>query len=685
MTVTKEQFLQAVFGERYKEAFTVSFTEDPSSSAARWGGRAYGDGPLAPGNIFYCVSLFDAEDGRANRRAENFAGMYVVAIDDCAEKIPLDKLMALPPPSIKVQSSLHSEQWLWLLTEPETCTGRIDALQTGLIELLTEDGKDTGFRSVSRLLRLPSNDGSSVNTKPKRVIENRGTPPQVEVTEWHPERRYSLEQIAVPLSIDLNVVVAGNHSATAEDLVDHPLLHTPALTILKRLGKGRHSVVCPWKDEHGSTGETGAAVFVNSDSSIGMKCHHAACIDSRTGKDLLDHIENKDSGFKDRLKHYQTQHAFSEVSPGTAGAAPPPLPVTAGVAPPPPISPLSILLSNSANGDSQKMKAKMLDDRFVLKDLAILGQFTVLYAGPNTGKTLLTQWLLREAVATGGIDGGKLFYANCDDTYKGGIEKLELAEEFGYQMLLPNANDFKPDTLVATMKALAESGEATGVVIVLDTLKKFCADLMDKRTSSDFGKVAREFVSAGGSLICLAHTNKHKGADGKSIHTGVADIKDDSDCVYMIEQLGSNKSFGGSETVTVEFECTKSRGDVVPVQSFQYTKQKGAGYRALFDSVKRLGAGEADMAKQEATAAEQRQADAQAIEAIKTAIDNGQSTKTAIVSFVTSTPTLDVSRRVTLSVLEKHEGQLWKVESGLNNAKCYKLVAPPIPPVVSFL
>ena len=35
--------------------------------------------------------------------------------------------------------------------------------------------------------------------------------------------------------------------------------------------------------------------------------------------------------------------------------------------------------------------------------------------------------------------------------------------------------------------------------------KKF-TDLMDKRMSTDFGIIARGFVSAGGTLIALAHT-----------------------------------------------------------------------------------------------------------------------------------------------------------------------------------
>ena len=49
----------------------------------------------------------------------------------------------------------------------------------------------------------------------------------------------------------------------------------------------------------------------------------------------------------------------------------------------------------SIGGNLEKMKQQMLDDVFVLKDLALLGQSSIFYAKYNVGKTLLTLWLLR--------------------------------------------------------------------------------------------------------------------------------------------------------------------------------------------------------------------------------------------------------------------------------------------------
>jgi hypothetical protein len=185
----------------------------------------------------------------------------------------------------------------------------------------------------------------------------------------------------------------------------------------------------------------------------------------------------------------------------------------------------------SVTGQSTELKRKMLSDVFIMDRIAILGQWTVIYAAPGTGKTLLTLWMLRDQISKGLIQGNQVFYVNADDNFKGMTEKLEIAEKFGLQVFVPNLKGFAVDQMLPLMKSLAKSGQAHGIIFVLDTLKKF-TNLMDKQTSSEFGNTAREFIAAGGSLIVLAHTNKHKDADGKGIYSGTSDIRDDADCVF---------------------------------------------------------------------------------------------------------------------------------------------------------
>jgi hypothetical protein len=115
-------------------------------------------------------------------------------------------------------------------------------------------------------------------------------------------------------------------------------------------------------------------------------------------------------------------------------------------APPETKKPFS-LAQFSLYGQTAAMKEKMLNDVFVLKDLALLGQSTVFYAEFNTGKTLLTLYLLCQAIDSGEIKGQDVFYINADDTYAGLVTKNTIAEQYGIQMIAPNQNGFKPEAI----------------------------------------------------------------------------------------------------------------------------------------------------------------------------------------------------------------------------------------------
>ena len=116
--------------------------------------------------------------------------------------------------------------------------------------------------------------------------------------------------------------------------------------------------------------------------------------------------------------------------------------------------PLEILRSWSSTGNSKNMRQRMLDDKFVIKDMSILGQLTAIYAAPNTGKTLLILRGLVEQIKAGQIDGRNIYYVNADDHGKGQVEKLEIAEQHHIQMLLPNEEGFTTKQLFPMMKVL---------------------------------------------------------------------------------------------------------------------------------------------------------------------------------------------------------------------------------------
>jgi hypothetical protein len=341
------------------------------------------------------------------------------------------------------------------------------------------------------------------------------------------------------------------------------------------------------------------------------------------------------------------------------------------------VSPLSLLRSHSATGTSQQMREKMLSDKFVMQDIAILGQWTTLYAAPNTGKTLLTLWLLREQIQAGVISGSKVFYVNADDTYKGAVQKTEIAESLGMEMLIPNIKGFDARGLVAMLRQLAQADEARGVVAVLDTLKKF-TDLMDKRVASAFGTVAREFISAGGTLICLAHTNKHKDAEGKGIYSGTSDIVDDSDCVYIIDKISCDEA---TDTHTVEFVNKKARGDVSPTASFEYTRTSGESYTTLLNSVKRLNSGVLEVVKKKAVITKQLEDDHEVIQEIRHSISLGTMTKSGMIAAVHKET--GVTHHRVREILKRHtghsyaDGSRWVESKGENNKSEFVNVDPP--------
>lgn len=669
MEVTDEEFLTAIFGADTPFCHVTDFVYPPDNipkdkHMIAWKGDYYSRYHFQPNtNRYFTISTFYADDtGQARRRKALYRQTHCLVLDDVREKLSEEAAARLPRPSWILETSKDSFQYGFIFNTPVTEASKIDNLNDGLIDSeLAPKGKDPGQKGTTRYVKLPS----SINNKAAKLNAD-GTAFKSILHLWEPQNKVDIEQLAAPFAIDLNKLRRDARVDGAADISDHPLLHTNAIHIKEIRSAGRFDCTCPWVDEHTGKDDTGSAIFTNADGSIGFKCHHGSC-DSRTGADLLKIIETKDSGFNERFKSWQMVREFENVVdiPSATQSG----------------SPLMTLLSSCANGESEKMKKQMLEDKFILKDLAILGQWTVFYAGPNIGKTLLTFWLLIEAIKDGVIKGEDVFYANCDDTYKGGVEKLEIAEANGFNMMIPNVNEFKAETLLSTMQAMAEKNEAKGKIIVLDTLKKF-TDLMDKKLSSDFGKIARAFISAGGSMICLAHVNKHKGLDGKSINAGTSDVRDDADCCYTIEYLDKSDGFCNT-TTTVEFECNKSRGVVSQSVAFQYTKEKGAGYLNLLNSVKRVTKDVVEQVQKVVMENEQQQKDADVIEHIKVAITNEQYSSGDIVKFVVDT--FKVSRVKVREVLARYQGQLWLVEKGLNNKLTYSLNVASVISDVSFL
>lgn len=339
------------------------------------------------------------------------------------------------------------------------------------------------------------------------------------------------------------------------------------------------------------------------------------------------------------------------------------------------------------NGSSQQLREKMLDDKFILGRLAILGQSTIFYAQPNAGKTLLTIWLLSKAIESGDIAAEDVFYINADDNFKGLVTKLAIAESYGFNMLAPGHYGFQPSSFAAYIMKMIQDNATRGKVIILDTAKKF-TDIMDKKVSTEFGKVIRQFVMHGGSVIMLAHVNKHRDSDGKLIFAGTSDFVDDMDCVYLLDVIKKT----ASNEITVLFENKKSRGDNTQTASYCYQRIEGQGYNGLLATVREASKDDVGQAKKEAAIEEALQRNHEAINAILDSMADGIFLKTEIINDASERSV--ASKQTIKKVLIQHTGEnfiaghRWTltIDKADNNAHIYKpllSVKKPAPPVCS--
>lgn len=325
------------------------------------------------------------------------------------------------------------------------------------------------------------------------------------------------------------------------------------------------------------------------------------------------------------------------------------------------------------NGLAAAMQKQMLEDKFVLGRMAILGQSTVFYAAPNVGKTLLTLHLIIDGIQSGELNASDLFYINADDNHAGLLFKLKLAEKHGFAMLAPGYRDFKAEHLAAYLNAMIKSDTARGKILILDTVKKF-VDLMRKDRASRFGQSVRQFVSHGGTVIMLAHVNKHRGEDQRVIYSGTSDLVDDADCAYTIDKLTEEHGIR-----TVRFENFKSRGAVESEAVYRYDCADGTSYYERLDSVAEVGREEREAARAKQQAAETLARNREAVEAITESLRDGITQKTELIKDACSRS--GISKKKIANALKEHTGtsvtknQFWYLTVEEKNAHVYRLNA----------
>ncbi|MEO9462239.1 MAG: AAA family ATPase [Marinomonas sp.] len=325
----------------------------------------------------------------------------------------------------------------------------------------------------------------------------------------------------------------------------------------------------------------------------------------------------------------------------------------------------SPLAEFSLFGKGAELEMQAKDHTGLLGRAILSGQATVVYAPPNAGKTLIALHLLSEGVMSGKIRAQNVYYVNADDSGRGVAEKVVLLDELEANTLVPGMLNFTTAKLSEAMQKMVEDDQCNGVVIIVDTLKKF-VDLMDKRQSAGFGNMVRQFVMKGGTFVALAHTRKNGAPDGALIYGGTSDVMEDFDAACLLVPLPERSPRGEK---VVQFQFTKRRGPNDD-SGYAYDDAKELSYSQRLASVRPVEPEDLD----EFAAAELHRADEDIIAAIHGCLADGIQQKMAIRNDAAAR--CGASRRAVITVLERYTGDdpsehHWRYSIQERGAKVY--------------
>lgn len=294
------------------------------------------------------------------------------------------------------------------------------------------------------------------------------------------------------------------------------------------------------------------------------------------------------------------------------------------------------------------------DPDFIIDGLIVRGHSHVIASEPNGGKTTIFFSLAADMVRAGFV----VVYVNSDISAGDAKTMVSEAAESGIKLLLPEMKAGKSmDDIVRNLNLLNDSGHSLAdYIFIFDTLKKM-ADVINKQSVKQLLKLLRGMTAKGATVICLAHTNKYNGADGKPIFEGTGDIRADVDnLIYLIPEKHEN----GSMTVSVEPD--KQRAALRKI-TFRIDADRSVTQLTEYY----------DVAAQKQQR-EQRARDADIIERIIEAIEAKKIKQCDIVEHCL---VHEISRRQCLAVLSRYSKppqQIWTARKGFQrNVKFYEL------------
>lgn len=354
------------------------------------------------------------------------------------------------------------------------------------------------------------------------------------------------------------------------------------------------------------------------------------------------------------------------------------MPAIQAPAEPPPFSPKEEtrrlqakhpLVRFSLREHADELDSEAADTKRLLGHFVMDGQATMIYAPPNTGKTLIILYLILKAIEEGLIDPNRVIYFNADDGSRGLAHKVRLLADAGAHMVAPGRRGLKIKHLVETMLQAVAEGSARGTLLVIDTLKKL-ADPMSKKESSEFAQVCREYVMAGGTIVALGHTRKNPNADGSYQYQGTTDIKEDFDAVYIAQLLEAKTA---TSPRVVQFKMEKKRADSPDKVFYAYAADAGLSYEEKLVSVCAVDPDELD---DYITVEKFSHPDVMA--AISRLIEDGEG-EGQMALMRRAAKAAAVSERIALRVLQEFTGStpgvhLWNFCTGARGVRRYEMI-----------
>lgn len=672
LRITNEDFIAEVFRDHPANSYPLICTKSADPTIGPWLPHLASEAKRLTSdrnnNYVNCSSFVPEADGKAYARKANFSHCNFLMLDDIGTKVSMDRLQNFEL-SWLIQTSPGNHQGGILLDK--SCSNLEDA--TALLDALIAAGlSDPDARSpATRWARLPV----GINGKPA-YRELDGKPFQCKLVTWSPTKRFTRHEVMQMLGLQENNQKRISISFPIDSSADSSDSIKKLTALLEKLDPDCsyeywfRAIAAVFHETHGS--EDGFHI-VNQWSRKGSKYTNEQGLRLKW-RSFKTNVQNPIT-IRSLMKMVsETNQSRTENAIANSDTFALCETITIEAPSKSRVQDLSHPLGKFAvSHNVHDLEKNMVEQKPLLGNLALMGQATVFYAKHNTGKTLIALHLIIEAIELKRVDPSKIFYINMDDNSSGLLEKARMAQEYGFHMIADGHADFQVGKFRLAMHEMIESSKATGVVIILDTLKKF-VNTMDKTQSSSFANLIRKFCLKGGTVIALAHVNKNVGSDGKAVPSGTSDILDDFDCGYVLDIVTSQSD---ALQRTVEFENKKKRGFVEDHVAYSYSLEKNLPYSQLLSTVEKVDPDRLLEIKHAAAV----ESDEVIIKAISNEISTGNVTKMLIAK--EASLKAKVSRKSILSILEKYTGtdaslHRWNFNIRERGSHHYHLLVPPL-------